>query len=234
VNLATGSDVHDEPSTLDRVIDEAMETYRRTEGTRLQKAFAATRVLGRNLSLLFGGADLAARDPMDEVVSDVEEEMREEPVEEVAEDPQAIERELQGSADADFLTRVRTLAGHRSVSLERELAANKVREDLLFNALLVAGFITAVLAVVGIALALAGVVAVAVVSGAVAILPGAGTALLARLLSDVRAAGMNLVERQSKSEMGAQEVEAIFAIESPEERGRQIALHAEALRQRQT
>jgi hypothetical protein len=127
---------------------------------------------------------------------------------------------------------VRTAASRKASEVDRQLSAVHFRETIVFLALLVAGFATAILAIVGVALVLTGVVAVTVVSGAIPVLPAAGTALLSRLLGDVKTTRRDLVERQDKEQLAAKGVEAIFAIADGEARQRQIALHAEALRQR--
>jgi hypothetical protein len=204
---------------------------------------AAARVLRQNLGLLFrvllagvAAEKPAAGDPVDEVVQDVIAEMEREPP--TAAEPATAEPEVEpapssaSSDDAEFLLRVRTAASRKASEVDRQLSAVHFRETIVFLALLVAGFATAILALVGVALALTGVVAVAVVSGAIAVLPAAGTALLSRLLGDVNTTRRDLVARQDKEQLAAQEVEAIFAIADGEARQRQIALHAEALRQR--
>jgi len=97
----------------------------------------------------------------------------------------------------DFLARLREKERGERNRLDRGWEAHYARERQLFIVLIVAGVITAVIAVLGVLLAFGGLVVVAIVTELVAILPGSGTVLLRNLWADEKAKGESL-ERQER------------------------------------
>jgi hypothetical protein len=97
----------------------------------------------------------------------------------------------------DFLARLREKERGERTRLNRSWEAHYARERRLFTVLIVAGVITAAIAVFGVLLALTGLVAVAIVTALVAVLPGSGTVLLQHLWADEKANGERL-ERQER------------------------------------
>jgi ABC-type multidrug transport system fused ATPase/permease subunit len=95
-------------------------------------------------------------------------------------------------------------------------------DRIVFRLLVAAGVVTLVLAVVGVGLALGGVIAVAIVSGAVAILPGAGTVILFKLQAQLRKKRKDLDAQRERNANSLETLQAIVAIEDEEIRKRRF------------
>ncbi|MEU4243245.1 hypothetical protein [Actinoplanes sp. NPDC026619] len=123
---------------------------------------------------------------------------------------------------ATFLERLQSDVADAARLAQRDAETLRRRETVVFRAMLGAGISTFALVVLGVMLALAGLVAVAVISAAVAILPGTGTAIF-------RNVGAALREQRSERSRAAaddkrvlQAVHAAMAI--PEVAARNAAL----------
>jgi hypothetical protein len=125
----------------------------------------------------------------------------------------------------------------RNVAERKAACASKARvSDAKARAIwwveYLAGGATVILAIAGVVMALAGKTTAGVVTAAVAVLPGTGTALLARLAKQERRQREQIDEEERAAEADLQAVELTMAIPDLAERSEQMKILAGQFRQR--
>ena len=131
-----------------------------------------------------------------------------------------------------FLEKMRERERNERESVDARLALARARERSLYAAHLVCALLTVVLAFGTVGLVLAGLVPVAVASGAIGILPGAGTLLLRRMWREERSHRDALEERRNEHAELLDAIEFALALPDAGERGRQAAALSQRLQER--
>jgi len=209
----------------DALIEKAQRAYRTAPGGPATKAWAATRVLLSDLRTLLKAtrsatAEKAAAEPS--------------PAAEAALSYVEAERSQDGEVRqpplATLIEQIDGKTRRRAEPVEAQIASNRSREEFIRTVLLVAAIATLLLAVVGIGLVWLGVVPLALVSGAIALLPGAGTALLFRASQSLRSKGERLDAKLDRYDRDLDRMRAIAALDDAEKREEELVAYARELR----
>lgn len=206
--MEAGKVAETEETKIDIAIDRAVAMFSHSSGGSFRRAAIglASFIVNAFGSPMAGGASPAEDAPASEAADRKGE-------------PESVRAAATLSMDK-FVARVEKETETRDRRLDAEIQSVRAFDRTVFRLLLMAGVITLVLAVVGAGMAFGGMITVAIVSGAVAILPAAGTAILFRLQSLLQRKRKGL---DTKRERNADSLEALRAI---------VAIDDDAVRKR--
>jgi hypothetical protein len=131
-----------------------------------------------------------------------------------------------------FLSKLEQRERDEREAVETRIAKTRAREATLYATLLLAALLTAAFAFVAVALVLAGHEPVAAASGALALLPGAGTVLIRRMWHKERTHRDVLEERRNEHARLLDAIEFALSLPDGAERSRQTAELATRLQDR--